>query len=235
MIGKNVFGGPNKWDGYEIVMHSGAEHTIDGKRHDFELQIFHTVHQNTEEEGGAASGGGGHRRNLAGDAAKAEAGGHGPKEVITEGGYYESAISVLFSIDEADEVSKEESELFELFLNDLELGKTNPHVEKIHFGRLMEIIDWSHRWAYKGSSTIPPCDQYIYWNVLQKIYPIKKHHVENFKKKLEEVNVDIKGLSGNWREVQTGFNKDVIFIGKSSATKIITSMATFAATLVYLY
>jgi hypothetical protein len=27
----------------------------------------------------------------------------------------------------------------------------------------------------------------------------------------------------------------VIFIGKSSATKIIASMATFAATLVYLY
>jgi hypothetical protein len=37
MLGKNVFGGPNKWDGYEIVMHSGSEHTIDGKRYDFEL------------------------------------------------------------------------------------------------------------------------------------------------------------------------------------------------------
>jgi hypothetical protein len=59
---------------------------------------LHTVHLNTEEEGGAASGGGGHRRNLAGDAAKAEA-------QIREGGYYESAISILFSIDEPDEVS----------------------------------------------------------------------------------------------------------------------------------
>lgn len=37
MLGKNVFGGPNKWDGYEIVVHSGSEHTIDGKRYDFEL------------------------------------------------------------------------------------------------------------------------------------------------------------------------------------------------------
>ena len=37
MIGKDVFGGPDKWDGYEIVMHAGSEHTIDGERFDFEL------------------------------------------------------------------------------------------------------------------------------------------------------------------------------------------------------
>ena len=123
----------------------------------------------------------------------------------------------------------------DLFISDLELGQTNPQVEKIHFGKIMEIIDWIHRWAYKGSLTIPPCEQYVYWNVLKKVYPIKKEHVENFKKKLAGVDVDIKGLNGNWREIQTGYNKDVVFIGKSSATKILASMATFAATLVYLY
>ena len=109
-------------------------------------------------------------------------------------------------------------------------------MEKIHFGRLMEVIDWSHRWAYKGSSTIPPCNQYIYWNVLQKIYPIKKKHVMDFKKKLEDVNVGIEGLDGNWRAVNTELNKDVVFIGKTVATKIFASVATtFAITLVYLY
>ena len=218
-------------------MHAGSEHTIDGKRYDLELQIYHTVHPEVEEaQGGAAgedSGAGGHRR-LAG-AAKAEGGGHGPKEIIRQNGYFESAISILFSIDEYDEASEKEYELFEQFFNDIELEKKNPQVEKIRFGKLMEVIDWSHRWSYKGSATIPPCDQYIYWNVLQKVYPIKKSHVLNFKKKLEEVNVQIDGLNGNWRETQTGFNKDVIFIGKSSATKILASMATFAATLVYLY
>jgi len=30
MLGKNIFGGSSKWDGYEIVMHAGSEHTIDG-------------------------------------------------------------------------------------------------------------------------------------------------------------------------------------------------------------
>lgn len=102
----------------------------------------------------------------------------------------------------------------------------------------MEAIDWSHRWAYKGSLTIPPCDQYIYWNVLQKVYPIKREHIDDFKKKLEGVGVSIEDKNGNWREVQTGFNKDVVFIGdfkKSSARKVIASMVTFAATLVYLY
>ena len=49
MLGKQVFGGPSKWDGYEIVMHAGSEHTIDGKRYDFELQIYHTVHPEVEE------------------------------------------------------------------------------------------------------------------------------------------------------------------------------------------
>ena len=72
MIGKNIFKGPAKWDGYEIIMHSGSEHTVDGKRFDFEIQILHTVHPEDEtgtyggangEDKIAANGG---HRNLAG-------------------------------------------------------------------------------------------------------------------------------------------------------------------------
>lgn len=155
MLGKDRFGGPNKWDGYEIVMHAGSEHTVDGKRYDFELQIFHTVHVNTEEENGGYDGDGGHRRrNLA--AAKASKGGEAATgahiandKMIREGGYFESAVSILFSVEDYYKgVTKEEKDLFNEFFDDLKLEETNPKTDKIHFGKLMEIIDWSHRWAY---------------------------------------------------------------------------------------
>ena len=55
----------------------------------------------------------------------------------------------------------------------MELEKHNPTVETIHFGYMMDHLDWSHRWAYKGSRTIPPCEKYVYWNVIDVIYPLE--------------------------------------------------------------
>lgn len=46
----------------------------------------------------------------------------------------------------------------------------------------MEEIDWGNRYAYKGSLTTPPCNQFIYWNVIRKVYPISAENVEYFRK-----------------------------------------------------
>jgi len=43
----------------------------------------------------------------------------------------------------------------------------------------MEIIKMEHRWIYKGSETFPPCEKYVYWNVIKKVLPIK---IEEFAK-----------------------------------------------------
>jgi carbonic anhydrase len=45
----------------------------------------------------------------------------------------------------------------------------------------MELINLDERWTYKGSTTTPPCEQFVYWNVLSTVYPIKKKHLELIK------------------------------------------------------
>lgn len=85
-----------------------------------------------------------------------------------------SAISLLFSVEDHDDVDYDTQHMFEEFFHDMELEKHNPTVEKIHFGYMMDHLDWSQRWIYKGSKTIPPCNKYVYWNVIDAIYPIEE-------------------------------------------------------------
>lgn len=37
----------------------------------------------------------------------------------------------------------------------------------------MNAVDFTERWLYKGSVTEPPCSQFVYWNVVRKVYPIE--------------------------------------------------------------
>lgn len=93
---------------------------------------------------------------------------------------------------------------------------TKPTVDLIIFGDLMEMVDSRNRWAYKGSNTIPPCQLFVYWNVLSTIYPMKQKHLTQFKKKLAKAfgYTKEKPLNkiGNWRETQTIDEHDVIYI-----------------------
>lgn len=67
--------------------------------------------------------------------------------------YEFAAISILFSVDEHDDVPEQTKDDLEKFFHDLYLEKTNPTVESIYFGKLMASIDMSERWVYKGSAT----------------------------------------------------------------------------------
>jgi len=40
-MGEKLFGAVQNFNGIQFHFHAGSEHTIDGKRHDFEM---HTVH-----------------------------------------------------------------------------------------------------------------------------------------------------------------------------------------------
>ena len=55
--------------------------------------------------------------------------------------------------------------------------ETNPKVAEVPFGDLMMMIDTNNRWVYKGSMTTPPCDTFVYWNVIRRIFPIKAKHL----------------------------------------------------------
>ena len=71
----------------------------------------------------------------------------------------------------------------------------------IPYGDLMMMVDTRNRWVYKGSVTTPPCATLVYWNVLQKVYPIKQKHLDLFMKQLERTSVNLH-KTGNWRAIQ---------------------------------
>jgi hypothetical protein len=124
--------------------------------------------------------------------------------------------------------------MFEEFFHDMELEKHNPTVETIHFGYMMDHLDWSHRWIYKGSKTIPPCEKYVYWNVIDAIYPIEAITLKLFQEKLKEGGIIAGDGAGNYREVQVGFNPDVAYV-KSGAAHLFASFLALLSTVQYFY
>ena len=44
-------------------------------------------------------------------------------------------------------------------------------------------LDLENRWMYSGSSTSPPCDKSVIWNVLQTPYYVEKKFVDYLKVK----------------------------------------------------
>lgn len=61
-------------------------------------------------------------------------------------------------------------------------------IRQMAYGELFSVLDTKNRWVYKGSLTTPPCDHHVYWNVLRQVYPIKQHHLDLFRRHLEEEN-----------------------------------------------
>ena len=72
-------------------------------------------------------------------------------------------------------------------------------VPLVPYGDLMMMVDTDNRWIYKGSVTTPPCDTFVYWNVLQRVFPIKQRHLDQFLLQLKRGKLDV---IGNYRETQ---------------------------------
>ena len=72
----------------------------------------------------------------------------------------------------------------------------------------------------------------MYWNVLQKVYPVKREIVDLFKAKLRSSGINTKGKNGNWREVSTEINKEVFFVTSMATQSLVLSLA---AVLAFLY
>ena len=76
--------------------------------------------------------------------------------------------------------------------------QANPIVPEIPYGKLMMMADMDNRWVYKGSVTTPPCDTYVYWNVVRRVHPLKQRHLDLFKEILKLGGLE---KTGNYREV----------------------------------
>ena len=115
-------------------------------------------------------------------------------------GFSYGAISLLFNRTNftTSGVSKETEKIIDDFFDSLELKdlssvssddiKNNPNLypdkvtaKEVKIGSLLNAVNMKRRWIYMGSTTMPPCQSYTYWNVLSTIYPIKEKHYKILK------------------------------------------------------
>lgn len=91
-----------------------------------------------------------------------------------------AAMGLMFSVnDYTAKLSYAEQKIIDTFFETLDLTNQNdPKVNLVTYGDLMMMADMNNRWVYKGSVTTPPCDTYVYWNVLTTVYPISQKHLD---------------------------------------------------------
>ena len=161
--------GPTRFEGVQFHFHHPSEHSVDGKLHDLEV---HTVH-------------------LPPDGAKNDV--------------KYAALGVMFSVNDADtpwdQLEEWQRQTIDRFLGSLRWDVTqgSVRVPLVPYGDFMNMVDKTERWVYKGSVTTPPCDTFVYWNVVRKVWPIRQHHLDLFKKQLARDGVD---ATGNNRIIQ---------------------------------
>ncbi len=94
-----------------------------------------------------------------------------------------SAVSIFFdAVDYDSSLSAEDVSFFYYFFDSLRLDEENPVLEDVEFGKMMDRVDFSHRWMYKGSRTTPPCKRYVIWHVIHKVYPIRRDQLEEIRR-----------------------------------------------------
>jgi len=77
----------------------------------------------------------------------------------------------------------------------------NPIVPMVNYGELINHLNTSYRWVYKGSVTTPPCATYVYWNVIATVMPIKERHLNLFKSIITKKSPSYVGPNGNYRVI----------------------------------
>lgn len=140
---------------------------------------------------------------------------HTPSEHTVDGKYYDlemhtvhlaenwndtekikyAAVGLFFSVEDYDQsITVAENTTFQRFFENMKWDADGePVVDLVTYGQVMDLANFEDRWIYKGSVTTPPCDKYVYWNVIRRIHPIKIQVFNQFKEKMQQN----KGLIGN--------------------------------------
>jgi predicted secreted Zn-dependent protease len=88
----------------------------------------------------------------------------------------------------------------------------------------MKYVNFRERWVYRGSLTVPPCTQFIYWSVINDVFPIDQDTVTAFRNQLRKSGPKVDQGGGNYKVTAYGMNKEVYYIGSSGATTLMTSI-----------
>ena len=162
------FGAPSKRFGAkQFHFHSPSEHTLNGKHYDMEMHIVHVV-----DPGNGSS-----------DGSKIKYG----------------VVGLMFSVEHFnEEISTQANQTVQDFFNDLKLDDlSEPVVESVSLGNLMKEVNMEGRWVYHGSLTAPPCAPYVYWNVINFVYPIRKEEFAKIQHMMAKRSANIGGLTNN--------------------------------------
>lgn len=149
--GVDMLGAPLMYNATEFHFRAKSDHTIMGKRYDLEMQVLFKANEGSS------------RRRLAGI--------HGEDGHTHAGETPYAAVALLFDTVNYDpNTSADEHEIIDKFFKDLALDADPASAKKdsnddiilaeeqdLSFGDLMDIVDFSSRWAYNGSFTEPPC------------------------------------------------------------------------------
>uniref|UniRef100_A0A7S3FX27 Alpha-carbonic anhydrase domain-containing protein n=1 Tax=Strombidium rassoulzadegani TaxID=1082188 RepID=A0A7S3FX27_9SPIT len=130
----------------------------------------------------------------------------------------------------SDSVTQEQNQTISKFFSQLRLDlesmdedETGPDefgfvvdIGTLSFNELMSALNLKRRWAYLGNSSVPPCKKYVYWNVLQTVYPIEAKYFSLIKKKYE-------GRLNNARAIFPINKHNIVFI---SAIRLLATPLT---------
>jgi carbonic anhydrase len=168
-------GSDEKFFAAQFHFHAASEHTINGKRYDFEM---HTVHLPKPEEG---------ETRPWPEYAKGT-----PIPIIA------SATGLIFdTVDYDPTISPEDRKIIDKFFDSLDFSNLPPTVPggdskakghslnanaSVPFGDLMRIVNFANRWVYIGSLTTPPCSIGVLHQVVDRVLPISRRHLELYRK-----------------------------------------------------
>jgi len=150
-----------------------------------------------------------------------------------------SATGLIFdTVDFDPTITPEDRKIIDKFFDSLDFANLPPTVPggdskakghslnanaSVPYGDLMRIVNFANRWVYIGSLTTPPCSIGVLHQVVDRVLPISRRHLELYKKhqhahpqteytakdsgpkgyvvkniaKADQIPMDI---TGNWRE-----------------------------------
>lgn len=123
-------------------------------------------------------------------------------------------VALMFSVEDFDhQISIPNNDSVHLFFEHLKFDDLNePIVDRVALGDMMKYVDMNQRWVYHGSLTTPPCTPVVYWNVINRIFPIKLEEFKKIKEVMEKRKSSI-GATFNNRPIQPIINQGIRYLG----------------------